>query len=275
MVVRHAAKAKKVLDGEKLRRLRLGCFTRLFRHRYGRHLPNDDAGTEDLWLLIQNVSLVPFDWERRVRNTIETWAPWMNADQIEDRICALAHRTTAERTPSAEELGIKLNITNDERVALRLWWFKPVDMTDRELDEWRKQRKRDLQAARRKSRGTRTRQQYRADIKARPKPWEVHNISRASWFRLKRQNVRFSVKQINSKTHASHLVLDSQKAESQRRGCHESGLLSESVTQFETSENIQRMHQAPCALASNRVSQNQLSVALEKLGRAIKEKDGE
>ena len=92
-----AKAAKKVLDGEKLRRLRYGCFIRLFRHRYGHHLPNDDAGTDDLWLLIQNVSLVPFDWERRVRNTIETWAPWMSADDIEARVYALAHRTTAEQ----------------------------------------------------------------------------------------------------------------------------------------------------------------------------------
>ena len=212
--------AKKVLDGEKLRRLRYGCFIRLFRHRYGRYLPNDDAGTDDLWLLIQNVSLVPFDWERRVRNTIETWAPWMSADDIEARVYALAHRTTAERTPSAEELGVRLNVTNAERVALRLWWFKPADMTDDELVQWRKQRKRDKQASRRRQAGIRTKAQYLAALKAEPKPWEAHNMSRATWFRRKKQGVRLPVKQINSVTNASDLVSTSPQAESQQ-GCHE------------------------------------------------------
>ena len=38
----------KVAKWERVRRLRYGCLIRLFRHRYGYQLPDDDAGREDL-----------------------------------------------------------------------------------------------------------------------------------------------------------------------------------------------------------------------------------
>ena len=36
---------------ELIRRLRYGALLRLFRHRWGNELPDDDAGRDDLWLL--------------------------------------------------------------------------------------------------------------------------------------------------------------------------------------------------------------------------------
>jgi hypothetical protein len=42
---------------EPLRRLRYGAMIRLFRHRWGHALPEDDAGHGDLWPLVLNVSL--------------------------------------------------------------------------------------------------------------------------------------------------------------------------------------------------------------------------
>jgi hypothetical protein len=202
------------------------ALVKLFRHRYGRHLPNDDAGTDDLWLLIQNVSLVPYDADRRVRNAIETWAPWLSADEVEARINFVMNLTTYERWPTAKELGIRLNVTNDERAALGLWWLKPVDMDDDELEAWRKQRKRERQAASRKARGRRTRAQYLADMKAKPKPWEAEGISQRQWQRRKcrgvRSNMSRGLKQINSSTQASHLTTSS-VVETQRR-IHEVGL---------------------------------------------------
>ena len=165
-----------------------------------------------------------------------------------------------------------MNVTNAERVALRLWWFKPADMTDDDLVQWRKQRKRDKQASRRRQAGIRTKAQYLAALKAKPKPWEAHNMSRATWFRRKKQGMRLPVKQINSVTNASDLVSTSPQAESQQ-GCHEVSVAERPCTYPETSENRRGTHQAPCALASHPVSPNPLGVALEKLRAARKEND--
>ena len=42
---------------ELIRRLRYGALLKLFRRRWGHVLPDDDAGRDDLWLLVTNVSL--------------------------------------------------------------------------------------------------------------------------------------------------------------------------------------------------------------------------
>jgi hypothetical protein len=62
---------------ETIRRLRYGCLIRLFRHRYGHQLPDDDAGIADLWLLLQNVSLAISEREKKMRHVIAVWAPWL------------------------------------------------------------------------------------------------------------------------------------------------------------------------------------------------------
>jgi polysaccharide pyruvyl transferase WcaK-like protein len=62
---------------EKIRALRLGEVKRVLRHRYRHELPDDDAGRDDLELLLDIVSLAR-DAKRRMKNIIETWAPWMD-----------------------------------------------------------------------------------------------------------------------------------------------------------------------------------------------------
>ena len=44
---------------ETIRRLLLGDLRRIFRHRYGAILPDDDAGRDDLELLLRLISLSP------------------------------------------------------------------------------------------------------------------------------------------------------------------------------------------------------------------------
>ena len=43
----------------------------------GNVLPDDDAGRDDLWLLITNVSLAAAEPEKKMHHVIEMWAPWM------------------------------------------------------------------------------------------------------------------------------------------------------------------------------------------------------
>ena len=163
---------------EKVRRPRHGCLIRLFRHRYGHELPDDDAGIEDLWLLLQNVSLAVSGAEKKIRNAIETWAPWLSESDAQARIELLNVLTIYERTPTAAELGERLRVTSAERELLKLWQFKPIDMTDEQLAAHRKRKNNERRKAKRRNRA-----QYLASCLTAKKPWEAEGISRRTWER--------------------------------------------------------------------------------------------
>jgi hypothetical protein len=123
-----------------MRRLRLGDVQKVLRWRYGHELPDDDAGREDLHELLLPVSLAG-DW-RKLKNTIEVWAPWMDAGEALEFINRVNRTPDYLRKPSASVLGEKLNLRNHEREALGIRTIKPVDLTDEQLLEQRKAKKR-------------------------------------------------------------------------------------------------------------------------------------
>jgi hypothetical protein len=90
-------------DWECVRRLRFGAMLRLFRDRWGHILPDDDAGSGDLWALVCNASLACKEPEMKMRNVIELWAPWMHADEREAYVKHVWGLDIYKRTPSAKE----------------------------------------------------------------------------------------------------------------------------------------------------------------------------
>jgi hypothetical protein len=171
---------------ELIRRLRYGALLRLFRHRWGNELLDDDAGRDDLWLLVTNVSLAAAEPEKKMRHVIEMWAPWMPAEERNAYVKHVWGLDIYERTLTARELGKRLGLTNAEREALKLWQFLPIDKTDVELAEQAKVRERDRRARRRRERGVRTREAYLAELTSRPKPWIGEGISRRTWERRRK-----------------------------------------------------------------------------------------
>src|SRR6476661_1668515 len=151
---------------EVVRRLRYGALIKLFRHRYGHEFPNDDAGRDDLFVLLCVVSLAPSATDKKIAHTIEMWAPWMSADEAEIYVEHLNRLTIYERMPAAKELGERLNLTNAERERLRLWPIKPVDMTVEQLMEQRKFKRLEQQRQRRREDGVKPRA-------ASERPWEA------------------------------------------------------------------------------------------------------
>ena len=68
---------------ERVRRLRYGHVLKLIRFRYGAAgVPDDDAGRPDLMELIWLASSAPAGAEKKVRDCIELYAPWMGEDEI-------------------------------------------------------------------------------------------------------------------------------------------------------------------------------------------------
>jgi hypothetical protein len=168
---------------ECVRRLRYGDFLRLFRDRYHSrgylHFSDDEAGRDDLWLLVLNVSLAISEPKKKMRHVIEMWAPWLSTEEREAYIEHVWGLDFYQRLMTGREIGERLGLTNSERDRLKLWQFKPIDMTDEQLVEHRRRKKNE----RRRSRRGRTRAEYLAECLSTTKPWEAEGISRRTWER--------------------------------------------------------------------------------------------
>ncbi len=167
---------------EILRRLRYGDLRKLFRHRWGHVLPDDESGRGDLFELVCNMSLAPSATAKKITNVIEVWAPWMSKDESALLVEHVGRLAIYERTPTARELGERMNLTDAERKRLNIRTVLPADVTDEDLAERRKRRKRERDARQRSAKGIKTRAAYLEEAR-KPKPWEASNVSRRTWFR--------------------------------------------------------------------------------------------
>ena len=167
---------------EGLRRRRVHDLRQYCRHRYGAVLPDDDAGRHDLLELLRPVSLGSAP-ARVMANTIQIWAPWMNKAEAADLITQIQAMPPHERRPTPKTLGKQLNVTNEERNRLELWSIHPVDMTDRQMAEQRRAKRRLRDQRRRQRAGRKPRAIYLAASLTRQKPWKAEGISRRTWYR--------------------------------------------------------------------------------------------
>ena len=167
---------------EGIRRQRFGDIRRILRDRYKHTLPDDDAGREDLHELLLPISLGP-EHERKMQNAIETWAPWMAAEEAGQFIDRINRTPVYLRKPTGRELGERIGLQNWQREALHIRTIRPIDMTDEQLLEQRKAKARKREQRRRLAAGRKTREAYLASALSRKKPWEVDGIGRRTWER--------------------------------------------------------------------------------------------
>jgi hypothetical protein len=163
---------------EIIRRLRLGNLRSLIRARCGHTLPDDDAGREYLWELLLTISLGA-EADRKIKNAIEVTAPWMSrkeATEMSDQI-----KRHCLRSSTAREIGTRLRVTRNEWIKLKLKTILPFDMTDTEINAFRKSRRRTRDQHHRRAQG---RKSHDASL-AKAKPWKKEGMSRATWFRRK------------------------------------------------------------------------------------------
>jgi hypothetical protein len=199
---------------ECVRRLRYGDFLRLFRDRYHSrgylHFSDDEAGRDDLWLLVLNVSLAISEPKKKMRHVIETWAPWLSIDEREAYIEHVWGLDFYQRLMTGREIGERLGLRNADRERLKLWQFKPVDMTDGELVEHRKRKNNERRRTRRK----RTRAEYLAGCLTTAKPWEAEGICRRTWERR-----RVATHGRNNSIYAESILATASVGDSQQRFC--------------------------------------------------------
>jgi len=165
-----------------VRRRRLYDVRVLLRSRYGRFLPDDDAGREDLRELLLPIS-TGSDPSTGMRIEIKHWAPWMSDKEASELIDDINQMPAWLRKPSSRDLGERMRLTNVERERLQIRTVKPFDMTDRALKDQRKAKQRERM---RRLRKQQPRKQYLAQFtksREKTKPWVSMGVSRATYFR--------------------------------------------------------------------------------------------
>ena len=162
----------------------VGDTRKLLRHRYGRRLPDDDAGRDDIRVLLHPVAAAPGKADEKMRFEISEWAPWMSAEEIEETIAEVKEmdpwRYGAE---TAMATGIRLNLTAAERERLQCWQIGAADHTEADREAQRKAKRRQRVTSRRREVGVRPRQEFLATSLSKSKPWEAEGIGRRTWYR--------------------------------------------------------------------------------------------
>src|SRR6516225_5592939 len=138
---KYADKAK-VEKSEILRRIILGQLNTVYRDRYGPEFPDDDAGREDLETLLHYHALHPTHGRERMKACIETRAPWMAKAEAEFVIDDLAKLDPRRLRLIPAELRFRVHLHSADRERLRAWNIRPYDLTDAQLEQRRKDKKR-------------------------------------------------------------------------------------------------------------------------------------
>jgi hypothetical protein len=162
--------------------LRIAELRRLFTARYGRTLPDDDAGRDDVQVMAHHIARRQGDAGKRIRSWIELQAPWMSEREIADLVDRVTARPIRWR---ADKLAQRLHLTEAERRRLRICTIGSIDVTKAERKLARKLRQRQRDRARRRARGAKPRTEYEATSVNRTKPWLALGISRATWYRTR------------------------------------------------------------------------------------------
>jgi hypothetical protein len=201
---------RKMSSSENLRRRRLGDLKRVLRHRYGHELPDDDAGRADLELLLDVVSFAR-DAKRRMKNVIETWAPWMDTAESYELVENVLQKPEYLRKVKAADLGARLNLTWEERHELSIRTIAPADLTPEQFEDRRRERRRAKQRVQkersRRKAGVKSRIVRRATSLTHLKPWAALRMSRATWYRRRRSETA------GETDVSSHKLLDSRETD--------------------------------------------------------------
>jgi hypothetical protein len=149
--------------------IRASELERLFHFRYGATLPDDDAGRDDLWLLVQHLANGP-DAGRRCQKSIRTWAAWMPEDEAAALIAKAIDKPFRFKAATVAKL---VRLTDEERFRLGITTIRSIDA--RETPAERKNRQRREKRAKARA--------LKPPSLSQTKPWEAEGISRKTWYR--------------------------------------------------------------------------------------------
>jgi len=165
--------------------------------RYGRVLPDDDAGRQDLVILLNHLAQNPIDPQAKMRAAIHCWAAWMDHDERQDLIERIAGKP---RWYKAKTLGRLMRITKEEHARWGLESIWAFTTTEDDMKKKKQRRDRKAVTAKRRSDGVVPRAEYLAKCKSQTELWKPLNMSRSTYYR------KLKAGQIPSETSVSSLL---------------------------------------------------------------------
>lgn len=161
--------------------IRIAELERLFADRWGEQLPPDDAGRDDLFVLLNHAAYYA-EPGPRMHAKAARWAPWLAADALADMIADIRARPLRWR---ADKLAQRLGVDDATRTRLALRTIGAVDVTAEQRQASRKERDRLAKDAQRRAAGVPRRPARPIDL-SHCQPWRDAGVSRATWFRRQR-----------------------------------------------------------------------------------------
>jgi hypothetical protein len=180
-------------DWSVVHRIRYGHVQKLLNDRYCGEwqrcceLPDDDAGAEDLQVLLRVKAMAypPVYREKVLLKEIGLRAPWLSVERARE---VVAEVTTNPIKVTSAWLGQALCVDSSTRDRLAIWQIGATDLDAAATKERQRQRRRERERDRkRKQRKRQPRAEYLADVKKNSerstKPWLAMGISRATYYR--------------------------------------------------------------------------------------------
>ncbi|MBW5438612.1 hypothetical protein FXB41_28770 [Bradyrhizobium canariense] len=155
--------------------LRLVELERIFRDRFGKFIPANEAGNAALQVLADGFVLAGGNGAARFAGFVSARAPWASSS-VEDILNASA---TCSRWQSADQIAWRIQLSAADRSRLRVRTIGAVGITARQRKGAARARKIKLQAAKREASGATP----RAKSLVKTEPWTEAGISRATWYR--------------------------------------------------------------------------------------------
>lgn len=129
--------------------LRSSELDRLFQARYGKELPDDDAGREDVVIMLNHLAQMSGDPRRRCRSWLKARAPWIGLGDSEAMIGEIIMEPKRYK---ADTLAWKLRLIDRDRTALKIRTIGAIDVGKDERIQRRKDRNNELCRKRRERR---------------------------------------------------------------------------------------------------------------------------
>jgi len=131
--------------------IRVRELERLSVSRWGRFLPDDDAGRDDFLIVAHHIAHLGGEVEAHITAWASRWCPWMTA---EEAAAAAAQATAKPIKWRADTLGWRLGLTDAERSALKITTIGAIGVGKTERLARRKEKNKLAQRARRAARST-------------------------------------------------------------------------------------------------------------------------
>ena len=158
--------------------VRLRELERVFADRYGPVLPDDDAGRDDIFVLVNHLAHLA-GAERKIHARVSRLAPWMGDDQT----AALIEMVMPKPMKwTADQLAERIGLDYATRTRLRITTIGAVDCQKAKRARLRKKR----DAARHKALRAKAGARPRAASAAQTEPWKKEGKSRRTWYRHRR-----------------------------------------------------------------------------------------